>query len=44
MLDRMLPSRLLGAFPDGVEVRRVGLKEALAETRDLLSGKIRGEI
>ena len=37
MLDRALPSRLLGAFPEGVEVRRLGLKDALTETRAVLS-------
>ncbi|MBK8176447.1 MAG: ATP-dependent DNA helicase [Rhodospirillales bacterium] len=38
MLDRQLPSRLSGAFPDGVSIRRLGLAEAIAETRALLSG------
>ena len=33
MLDPMTPSRLLGAFPAGVEVQPVGLAEAVAETR-----------
>lgn len=33
LLDPMMPTRLLGAFPDGVEVRRCGLAEAVAETR-----------
>jgi ATP-dependent DNA helicase DinG len=37
MLDAMLPSRLLGAFPAEVEVRRVGLAEAIAGTRDFLA-------
>ncbi len=37
MLDRALPSRLATAFPEGVEVRRVGLAEAVAETRAFLS-------
>lgn len=36
MLDRQLPSRLLGAFPPGVRVSRVGLSEAVAQTRALL--------
>jgi ATP-dependent DNA helicase DinG len=36
LLDPMMPSRLLGAFPDGVEVRRCGLAEAVSETRDFL--------
>ena len=29
LLDSRMPSRLLGAFPEGVEVQRVGLKEAV---------------
>jgi ATP-dependent DNA helicase DinG len=33
MLDAMLPSRLLTAFPQGVEVSRIGLIEALDVTR-----------
>jgi len=33
MLDPMTPSRLLGAFPEGVEVAPVGLAEAVAEIR-----------
>ena len=33
----MMPSRLAGAFPDGVEVRRVGLAEAVAETKAFLA-------
>jgi ATP-dependent DNA helicase DinG len=37
LLDAMMPSRLLGAFPEGVEARRVGLAEAIAETRDFLA-------
>ncbi|MAF95102.1 MAG: helicase [Rhodospirillaceae bacterium] len=36
MLDRALPSRLLGAFPERVPVRRLGLKEAIAGTRAFL--------
>jgi ATP-dependent DNA helicase DinG len=36
LLDPMMPSRLHGAFPPGVEVRRVGLAEAAAETRIFL--------
>jgi ATP-dependent DNA helicase DinG len=31
-----MPSRLLGAFPPGVAVRRVGLKEAVDGTREFL--------
>lgn len=33
MLDRALPSRLLNAFPEGVQPSRVGLKEAVMEIR-----------
>ncbi|MDP6122204.1 MAG: helicase C-terminal domain-containing protein, partial [Rhodospirillales bacterium] len=36
MLDRALPTRLAGAFPEGVEVKRLGLAEAVAETRAFL--------
>jgi ATP-dependent DNA helicase DinG len=36
LLDRMMPSRLLGAFPPGVAVERVGLKEAVAATAAFL--------
>ena len=36
MLDRALPSRLLGAFPEGVLVERLGLRDAIAETRSFL--------
>jgi ATP-dependent DNA helicase DinG len=36
MLDRALPTRLAGAFPDGVEVRRLGIRNAVAETRTFL--------
>ena len=37
LLDRRTPSRLLSAFPPGVVVRRVGLAEAVAQTRDFLA-------
>ena len=37
LLDRQMPSRLAGAFPDGVEVRRLGLAEAVAATRAFLA-------
>ena len=36
MLDNRLPSRLLTAFPPGVSIQRVGLADAIAETRDFL--------
>lgn len=37
LLDPMMPSRLFGAFPDGVEVQKVGLAEAVAVTREFLT-------
>ena len=36
MLDKALPTRLTTAFPEGVEIQRVGLDEAIAETRRFL--------
>ena len=36
LLDGMLPSRLLGAFPGGVEVRRLGLAEVVREVARFL--------
>ncbi len=39
LLDRMMPSRLLGAFPEGVAVERLGLKEAVARTEEFLGQK-----
>ena len=37
LLDRRTPGRLLSAFPPGVEIRRVGLAEAVTETRAFLN-------
>jgi ATP-dependent DNA helicase DinG len=37
LLDRQAPTRLLSAFPPGVTVQRVGLAQAVAETRAFLS-------
>ena len=37
LLDPMSPSRLFGAFPEGVAIERVGLAEAVAATRDFLA-------
>ncbi len=37
LLDPMMPSRLLGAFPEGVTADRVGLAEAVAETGRFLA-------
>ena len=36
VLDAQLPSRLLSAFPASVEVRRLGIKDAVAETQSFL--------
>jgi ATP-dependent DNA helicase DinG len=36
LLDRAAPSRLMSAFPEGVEVRRLGLARAVEETRGFL--------
>jgi ATP-dependent DNA helicase DinG len=38
LLDPMMPSRLAGAFPPGVQPRRVGLAEAVRETKAFLAG------
>ncbi|HLB07358.1 MAG TPA: helicase C-terminal domain-containing protein, partial [Alphaproteobacteria bacterium] len=37
LLDAMMPSRLLSAFPEGVAVARVGVAEAVARSREFLS-------
>jgi ATP-dependent DNA helicase DinG len=37
LLDRQTPGRLLSAFPAGVVIRRVGLSQAVIETRDFLA-------
>ncbi|HVM81410.1 MAG TPA: ATP-dependent DNA helicase [Stellaceae bacterium] len=37
LLDSRLPSRLLGAFPEGVAAERIGLAETLEKTRTFLS-------
>jgi ATP-dependent DNA helicase DinG len=39
LLDPMMPSRLLGAFPDGVEIQRVGLAEAVRGIREFFRGQ-----
>ena len=36
MLDSMLPSRLAGAFPEGVEIERIGLAEAITKIKEFL--------
>lgn len=37
LLDSMMPSRLAGAFPDDVEIQRVGLADAVAGTAKFLT-------
>jgi ATP-dependent DNA helicase DinG len=37
LLDAQMPSRLAGAFPEGVAVERLGLKEAIARTAEFLA-------
>jgi ATP-dependent DNA helicase DinG len=41
MLDSATPSRLFGAFPEGVAVMRLGLADAIATTRDFLAAHAR---
>ncbi|MGH6969882.1 MAG: helicase C-terminal domain-containing protein, partial [Stellaceae bacterium] len=36
LLDRAMPSRLLGAFPEGVAVARLGLKDTIGATAEFL--------
>jgi len=36
LLDAQMPSRLAGAFPEGVVIERVGLKDAIAGTAEFL--------
>ena len=36
LLDPMMPSRLAGAFPDGIELRRTGLADAVATVAGFL--------
>ena len=37
ILDSMLPSRLLNAFPESIEVQRIGLKDAIEVTKSFLN-------
>jgi len=37
MLDNRLPTRLTSAFPEGVEVKRLGLKDVIAEVKEFLN-------
>lgn len=43
MLDRQMPSRLAGAFPEGVTVERLGLAEVVAATAAFLRPPSGGE-
>jgi ATP-dependent DNA helicase DinG len=36
LLDAQMPSRLAGAFPEGVTIERLGLKDAIARTAEFL--------
>jgi ATP-dependent DNA helicase DinG len=36
MLDHAMPSRLKGAFPEGVEVHKIGLADVIKETKEFL--------
>jgi ATP-dependent DNA helicase DinG len=44
LLDPAMPSRLYGAFPQGVEPIRLGLAEAVRETRDFLEPARRAQL
>ncbi|MDP7601921.1 MAG: helicase C-terminal domain-containing protein, partial [Rhodospirillales bacterium] len=37
MLDRAMPSRLTGAFPEGVDVHRIGLADVIREAKEFLN-------
>ncbi len=37
MLDSMLPSRLFGAFPEGVQIQKTGLSDAVTQIKAFLS-------
>lgn len=39
LLDSMMPSRLVSAFPPEVEIQRLGLKDAIALTRNFIAEK-----
>jgi ATP-dependent DNA helicase DinG len=43
MLDSALPTRLLDAFPEGVEVQRIGLADVIQQTRHFLTHEPVGE-
>ena len=37
MLDRALPTRLAAAFPEDVEIQRLGLSEAVTQVKAFLA-------
>jgi ATP-dependent DNA helicase DinG len=37
MLDSRLPTRMTTAFPPDVDIQRIGLAEAIAQTKDFLN-------
>ena len=39
MLDSMMPTRLTSAFPPGTEIHRLGLRDAIALTRNFIAEK-----
>lgn len=39
MLDSMMPSRLYGAFPEGIDIERVGLADACSKISEFLNDK-----
>ena len=39
LLDRAMPSRLANAFPDGVELQRIGLAEAVSQVRNFFQSE-----
>ncbi|MDP6353426.1 MAG: ATP-dependent DNA helicase [Alphaproteobacteria bacterium] len=44
LLDSGTPSRLLGAFPEGLDVARIGLAETVAETRGFIGARRASEL
>ncbi|MFO1029333.1 MAG: ATP-dependent DNA helicase [Acetobacteraceae bacterium] len=44
LLDPRTPTRLLSAFPPGVKIRRVGLAEAVAQTRAFLEADLTASV
>jgi ATP-dependent DNA helicase DinG len=44
LLDPMMPSRLAGAFPEGVEIHRQGLADTVAACRAFLAPRAKDEV